>query len=165
VKKGVKNQLKSWGSSLFGKAGGETGREGVVEGAEPRYLFNSVEAQIRSLAEAAAMLQDWDLAISSYKLLIPDMKRDKAYRGVGLASISVALCLFMQGAKQSTQDEYLDAGASPHHPLRRSCVSIRAIDIVRFRGPGRPFMWSWSSIYGFCLFFWGGFVFERACRV
>jgi len=117
VKKGVKNQLKSWGSSLFGKAGGESGREGVVEGSEPRYLFNSVEAQIRSLAEAAAMLQDWDLAISSYKLLIPDMKRDKAYRGVGLASVSAALCLFMQGAKQSTQDEYLDAGARS-----RSCA-------------------------------------------
>lgn len=74
VRKGLKNQFKSWGTSLFGKAGGESAREGVIEGPEPRYLFHSVEAQIRSLAEAAAMLQDYDLALSSYKLLIPDLK-------------------------------------------------------------------------------------------
>ena len=74
VRKGLKNQFKSWGTSLFGKSSSDSAREGVMDGQEPRYLFHSVEAQIRSLAEVAAMLQDYDLAISSYKLLIPDLK-------------------------------------------------------------------------------------------
>ncbi|KAJ1487612.1 hypothetical protein T484DRAFT_1786083 [Baffinella frigidus] len=53
VRKGFKNQFKSWGTSLFGKPAGDAGRDGFMEGTAasgPMYLYNATEAQIRMLA-------------------------------------------------------------------------------------------------------------------
>jgi hypothetical protein len=53
VRKGVKNQLKSWGTSIFGKtalASADSPREGWIEGTDasgPSYQYNSVEGQVR----------------------------------------------------------------------------------------------------------------------
>ena len=64
------SQLFTWGTGQeflpwsLSQQPNAFGRMYGFQGSEPRYLFHSVEAQIRSLAEAAAMLQDWDLALN-----------------------------------------------------------------------------------------------------
>ena len=144
TRKGFKNQFKSWGSSLFGRAGpGEVGREGFVEGSDisgPVYLYTSTEAQIRALADLAFMLQDYELAISHYKLVQADFKKDKAWKHLGGAMEMSALCLFMlhPESKKQMQDELLDNAYLNYQRfnLTRHCARVTFIhaDILKFRG-------------------------------
>jgi trafficking protein particle complex subunit 8 len=144
TRKGFKNQFKSWGSSLFGRAGpGEVGREGFVEGSDasgPIYLYTSIEAQIRALADLAFMLQDYDLALSHYKLVQADFKKDKAWKHLGGAMEMAALCLFMlhPDSKKQMQDELLDNAYLNYQRfnLMRLCTRVAFLhaDVLKYRG-------------------------------
>ena len=144
TRKGFKNQFKSWGSSLFGRVGpGEVGREGFIEGSDasgPVYLYTAIEAQIRALADLAFMLHDYELALSHYKLVQADFKKDKAWKHLGGAMEMAALCLFMlhPDSKKQMQDELLDGAYLNYQRfnLTRLCARVTFLhaDVLKYRG-------------------------------
>ena len=143
VRKGVKNQIKKWGTSLFGKgalSGADTVREGFIEGSDacgPVYLYNSIEGQIRALADVSLMLHDYETALAHYKLVLSDYKRDKALRHVAAASEMAGVCHFLLGAEPKRQDEYLDAAYTNFMKHNQPRYAVRATllhaDMLRAR--------------------------------
>lgn len=55
-----------------------------------RYIYSSPESQIRVLADYAFMLHDYELALSTYRLLSSDYKTDKAWKRYA----GVQVCLY-----------------------------------------------------------------------
>ncbi|KAF3771826.1 Trafficking protein particle complex subunit 8 [Nymphaea thermarum] len=83
TRKGFKNQIKN----LWWRKAKE---EAADDPNGPKYSFSSLESQIRVLGDHAFMLRDYELALSSYRLLSTDYKIDKAwkrYAGVQVFSI------------------------------------------------------------------------------
>ncbi|CAI5512733.1 unnamed protein product [Closterium sp. Naga37s-1] len=71
-RRGLRNQIKNlW----FGK-----GKEESADATPGVYTYRSPESQIRQLADAAMMLQDFQLALDNYRLVAADYRRDKAWK-------------------------------------------------------------------------------------
>lgn len=82
TRKGIRNQLKTL---LFRKSSQpETPRAG--QGLS-QYGPGSVEGQMRLLADLAFMMQDYETAISTLRLLSSDFKADKAWRPYAAAQV------------------------------------------------------------------------------
>ena len=89
-RKGLRNQLK--GLLWRGKSG-----SGASLAAEPvrvpsasgaSYGAASVEGQMRALADVAFVMQDYELAASTLRLLSSDLKADKAWKHYAGAQVS-----------------------------------------------------------------------------
>ena len=84
MRKGLRNQLKGllWrGKGATGSGAGqgpETPR--VASASGPTYGAASVEGQMRALADLAFILQDYDTAAATLRLLAADLKADKAWK-------------------------------------------------------------------------------------
>jgi hypothetical protein len=76
ARKGLRNQLKTL---LFRKSGPETPRASAAAPAAA-YGPSTLEGQMRQLADLAFMMQDYDTATSTFRLLASDYKADKAWR-------------------------------------------------------------------------------------
>jgi hypothetical protein len=77
-------QMRSW---LGGKKGPETAppapsasSAAAASGGAPRYTANTIEAQLRQLADYAFMLRDSGTALANYRLAGGEFKGDKAWR-------------------------------------------------------------------------------------
>jgi len=108
AKKGVKNVLKSWWRTP--KKEDENARD---DGAL-RYRFNTIEAQIRLLADCAFMLQDYEVAIAHYRMAREDFRADKAWTHYAGATEMVALCLFMSQGNRRDMDAAFAAAFEAH---------------------------------------------------
>ena len=74
--------MRSW---LGGKKGPETAppapsASSAAGGGAPRYTANTIEAQLRQLADYAFMLRDYGTALANYRLAGAEFKGDKAWR-------------------------------------------------------------------------------------
>ena len=58
------------------------------------YRYDRIESQIRLLADTLFMMQDWEAALSNYKLVRDDYKSDKAWLHLGSVYEQIALCYF-----------------------------------------------------------------------
>jgi hypothetical protein len=102
VRKGVKNVIKSWWRKP--KEEHDHSKQG-----ELRYRHDSIESQIRLLADSAFILQDYDVALSMYRLVKEDYRADKAMMHYASANEMVALCLFMTGGNRRELDGGFEA--------------------------------------------------------
>ncbi|CAM6094407.1 unnamed protein product [Calypogeia fissa] len=96
TRKGLKNQIKN----LWWRKGKDDVPD-VSNG--PLYTYSSPESQIRVLADFAFMLHDYELALSTYRLLSSDYKTDKAWKRYAGVQEMIGLSLFMldQSRKES----------------------------------------------------------------
>ena len=107
----------------------------------PIYLYNSIEGQIRALADLSFTLHDYEAAASNYRLVLSDYKKDKALRHVAAASEMLAVCHLLLGTEPKKQDEYLDAAYSNYLKVTHLRHAVRATllhaDLLQARGrPG-----------------------------
>ena len=92
-RRGLKNQLKTllWRSKSSAAAREQEARDGsqtprgAVAG-QP-YAAASMEGQLRQLADLAFMMQDYETAVSTLKLLSSDARADKAWKAYAGAQV------------------------------------------------------------------------------
>mmetsp|Transcript_34665 Transcript_34665/g.55451 ORF Transcript_34665/g.55451 Transcript_34665/m.55451 type:complete len:1517 (+) Transcript_34665:112-4662(+) len=72
-----------------------------------QYLHDTIEANIRLLADLAFMVQDYDMALGMYRLARNDFDGDNAYVHQGSALVMMALCKLMKHATQRDVLDYL----------------------------------------------------------
>ncbi len=113
TRKGLRNQLKTllWRKQPggLGTAAGKDSPRGSVHGGSVHggpvaaasangsavpYGGGSVEGQMRALADLAFMMQDYDTALSTLRLLASDLRSDKAWKQY--AAVQVHRCPFDQ---------------------------------------------------------------------
>ena len=94
TRKGLRNQLNGllWG----GKSGSGAGLAAessvrVPSAAGPTYGAASMEGQMRALADVAFIMQDYELAASTLRLLSADLKSDKAWKHYAGAQVPLPL--------------------------------------------------------------------------
>ncbi|KAJ4962216.1 hypothetical protein NE237_022155 [Protea cynaroides] len=88
TRKGFRNQIKN----LWWRKGKEDTPD-APNG--PMYTFSSIESQIRVLGDYAFMLRDYELALSSCRLLSTDYKIDKSWKRYAGVQEMMALTYFM----------------------------------------------------------------------
>jgi len=139
LRKGIKNSIKAF----FGKRD-STRKCNYV----PRictYDWNSIESQERQLADLAFIVQDYELAASTYKLCANDYKNDKILRHYAGSQEMLALSLAMGDTSglvsSSTLKEVsqcFDAAAITYLSLgdvrRATRVAWFAADVIRWLG-------------------------------
>ncbi|KAK9805365.1 hypothetical protein WJX73_007226 [Symbiochloris irregularis] len=117
-RKGLRNQLKSlWrgksasSTSLANNSNNHTapapetpGRTGPTPTAAggQAYSTGSMEFQMRMLADVAFLMQDYELAGTTLRLLAADFKSDRAWKHYAGAQEMLALASFMAGASMAT---------------------------------------------------------------
>ncbi|XP_017615074.1 uncharacterized protein LOC108460192 isoform X2 [Gossypium arboreum] len=88
TRKGFRNQFKN----LWWRKGKEDALD-TTNG--PVYTCSSIESQIRVLGDYAFMLRDYELAVSSYRLISTDYKLDKAWKRYAGVQEMIGLTYFM----------------------------------------------------------------------
>ena len=90
-RRGLRNQLKTFLFRSKSNAASETPRAGAAAAGGPsQYGAATTEGQMRQLADLAFVMQDYETAQSTLKLLASDYKTDKAWKH--LAGVQVGLC-------------------------------------------------------------------------
>ena len=82
-RRGLRNQLKTFLFRSKSNAGAETPRGGATPsgaGGSNQYGAATTEGQMRQLADLAFVMQDYETAQSTLKLLAGDYKTDKAFK-------------------------------------------------------------------------------------
>ena len=84
TRRGVRNQIKNllWRAKSNAS---ELPRAAVAQG--PPFGAQSVEGQLRALADLAFMLQDYELCSSTLRLLAADLKADKDWKHYAAAQV------------------------------------------------------------------------------
>ena len=81
ARKGLRNQLKTLLWRTKGSSGSRTLDGPALQAAmAPAYGPGTLEGQMRSLADLAFMLQDYETCASTLRLLGPELKADKAWK-------------------------------------------------------------------------------------
>ncbi|CAI5479563.1 unnamed protein product [Closterium sp. Yama58-4] len=100
-RRGLRNQIKNlW----FGK-----GKEETADATPGVYTYRSPESQIRQLADAAMMLQDFQLALDNYRLVAADYRRDKAWKHYAGAQEMVAVSLFLLEISRREMEQCMES--------------------------------------------------------
>ncbi|RHY42390.1 hypothetical protein DYB34_002027 [Aphanomyces astaci] len=120
VRKGVRNALKAW----WRKPKETSGTLNRVY----LYRFDSIESNMRLLADIAFVIRDYDLAYNMYKLVRDDYKNDKALLHCAHASESIALCLYMMKGSPADIHHALDTTAAIYARLQ---VASPTLSLVR----------------------------------
>ncbi|DBA74127.1 hypothetical protein WJX77_012500 [Trebouxia sp. C0004] len=97
-RRGLRNQLKTFLFRSKSNASSETPRAGAAaaEGSA-QYGAATTEGQMRQLADLAFVMQDYETAQSTLKLLASDYKTDKAWKHLAGVQEMLALSSFMTG--------------------------------------------------------------------
>jgi hypothetical protein len=141
TRKGFKNQFKNFFSRRDAKK--ETPRNQRSSPARqggPRYALESIESQVRQLADLAFVFQDYNLACSNYKLIASDYKADKAQLHLASAQEMYAMCLALRGDRD-TRDVQQAFDVAYHGYCkcadipRATRVTLWAVDYLRHTNP------------------------------
>lgn len=92
-RKGVRNQLKNllWRSKSLAA---DVPRTAAAAG--PAFGALTIEGQLRTLSDLAFMMQDYDLCLSSLRLLSADLRADKDWRHYAAAQVNAQVSLMPQ---------------------------------------------------------------------
>ncbi|KAJ8612866.1 hypothetical protein CTAYLR_002044 [Chrysophaeum taylorii] len=110
-RKGVRNVLKSWlrrprelglGGDQEGVAAWSPARDASLPA--PRYGHETIEAQIRLLADATFVVGDYETAVATYRLARDDFKADRSLAHLGAANEMIARSLLAMARDQLTGD-------------------------------------------------------------
>eukprot|EP00934_Nitzschia_sp_Nitz4_P005492 Nitzschia sp. Nitz4//scaffold304_size22322//3923//9284//NITZ4_008571-RA/size22322-snap-gene-0.0-mRNA-1//1//CDS//3329547070//5482//frame0 len=96
-KKGVRNLVKSfWRKPKEETAPVSSGAQVSVgeDGVVVKYRYDSIENQTRLLADTLFLIQDYDAALSTYRLIRDDFKADKAHAHYANVQEMIGLCLY-----------------------------------------------------------------------
>lgn len=96
-KKGVKNVLKSFwrtGKDEPAASSAEGSKQVYDEANQVEYRSDTIESQTRLLADTLFLIQDYEAAFSTYKLVRDDFKQDKAHAHYASVQEMMALCLY-----------------------------------------------------------------------
>ena len=115
-KKGVRNVLRGlWRGGGGVGVGGNSGRDesgSSGTGALGFYRYDSIESQVRLLGDSLFLIQDYEAALSTYKLIKDDYKNDRAL--IHFASIQemMALSAYFSDPHGRSREvfQYLEAG-------------------------------------------------------
>lgn len=132
TRKGLRNQLKTllWrkqpgalgaapgrdsprGSVHGGSVHGGSAAAASANGSAVPYGGGSVEGQMRALADLAFMMQDYDTALSTLRLLASDLRSDKAWKQY--AAVQVHCCPFHRLTGRSLVHETALPGREYYH--------------------------------------------------
>lgn len=113
-RRGLRNQLKTFLFRSKSNAAAETPRGGATPsgaGASNQYGAATTEGQMRQLADLAFVMQDYETAQSTLKLLAGDYKTDKAYKHlagvqVNSLSLSCACNTLLVGTQAASQQSH-----------------------------------------------------------
>ncbi|ETW06659.1 hypothetical protein, variant [Aphanomyces invadans] len=119
VRKGVRNALKAW----WRKPKETANRASVY-----LYRFDSIESNMRLLADIAFLIRDYDLAYNMYRLVRDDYKNDKAMLHCAHANESIALCLYMMKGSAADIHHALETTAGIYSRLQ---VANSQLSLVR----------------------------------
>jgi hypothetical protein len=105
-KKGVKNVFKS----LWRKPKEETPPKPIMRVEETvkstKYPYDSIESQVRMLADTLFLVRDWDAALSMYRLIRDDYKSDRAMLEYGSVNEMMALATYYLDAIGRAQEAF-----------------------------------------------------------
>jgi hypothetical protein len=107
TRKGIRNQFKNY---WFRK---EKDNSQITSG-EAAYGPASIEFQIRHLGDLSFMMKDFDLALSSYRLISNDFKSDKAWKNYAGAMEMAGFCIIMMRGSQREAEICLDSAFSAY---------------------------------------------------
>ena len=103
-KKGVKNVFKSlWRKP---KDEGTTVETQVESSSASNYRCDSIESQVRLLADTLFLVRDWDAALGMYRLIKDDYKADKAMMEYGSANEMMALATYLMDPVGKSQETF-----------------------------------------------------------
>ncbi|BDA40386.1 probable trafficking protein particle complex subunit 8 [Coccomyxa sp. Obi] len=147
TRKGLRNQLKTllWrkqpgglgaaagrdsplGSVHGGSVHGGSAAAASANGSAVPYGGGSVEGQMRALADLAFMMQDYDTALSTLRLLASDLRADKAWKQYAAVQEMIGVSMFMaRGTMADVLGAFKEAfyrynSAAPHEAQPRECV-------------------------------------------
>lgn len=131
TKKGVKNVFKSWlrkPKELAVRTPQLTGNSTTtaVPGAVT-YRYDSIEAQMRLLADTAFMVRDYDLALQTYRLARDDFKSDKAFYHCADANEMIALCLLLTKGSPVQMTNALEAASACYYKVTNPATCRLAV--------------------------------------
>ena len=86
------NTNSIYGQSSSSSAGG--GKPGGNRGEEVPYRYDSIESQTHLLADTLFLMEDYDNALSTYRLIRDDYKTDKQLLHYGNVLEMIAMCMF-----------------------------------------------------------------------
>ena len=136
ARQGVKNMVRSW---LGTKKGPEPSAQPAPSASStstsgaPRYTANTIEAQLRQLADYAFLLRDYATALANYRAAGAEFKGDKAWRHYAGTLEMAALCLFFTeggGSRRDMEDSLEKAtahflrGSAARHASKATLLSI-----------------------------------------
>lgn len=120
ARKGFRNQVKLF----FGKR--DTKGVKKAPNTTAQYELTSTEAQIRQLSDFAFVMQDYELALSNYKLISGDYKTDKSWAHYAGAQEMIGICTsFTDGAPRDISHAFESAFTTYHSigDVRRATLS------------------------------------------
>ncbi len=92
-RRGLRNQLKTFLFRSKSNASSETPRAGAAaSGGSAQYGAGTTEGQMRQLADLAFVMQDYETAQSTLKLLASDYKTDKAWKHLAGVQVTHRSC-------------------------------------------------------------------------
>ncbi|KAF0690736.1 Aste57867_17888 [Aphanomyces stellatus] len=119
VRKGVRNALKAWWRKP---------KDTSSKSTTYLYRYDSIESNMRQLADIAFLIRDYELAYNMYRLVRDDYKNDKAMLHCAHANEAIALCLFMMNGSVSDIHNALETVVSIYARLQ---VSSPQTSLVR----------------------------------
>ena len=101
-KKGMRNLVKSFWRKPKDETTGSVGTNnaygqstsGRAKGEDVQYRYDSIESQTLLLADTLFLMEDYENALSTYRLIRDDYKSDKALVHYGKVLEMIALCMF-----------------------------------------------------------------------
>jgi hypothetical protein len=113
-RKGVKNMLKSWWGRKPKESPKREGPGNTANGSGPLYDVNTIESQIRLLADLAFMVRDYELALSMYRMVRDDFKSDKAWHHFASASDMIGLTTYLSNGSHRDMMSAFEAAIAYH---------------------------------------------------
>eukprot|EP00051_Salpingoeca_urceolata_P002448 m.50250 g.50250 ORF g.50250 m.50250 type:complete len:1293 (-) comp12141_c1_seq1:266-4144(-) len=113
-RKGLSRSLFSATKKFFGSGSSGSSKTASPVGspqgkAAAAYAFNSQELQMRRLGDYAFMLQDYELAYTTYHSVKKDFNADKAWKHLAGTQEMLGLCLFMQDKRQNEDNHRFES--------------------------------------------------------
>ncbi|CAN8256112.1 unnamed protein product [Cochlearia groenlandica] len=113
TRKGLRNQIKNlwW----------RKGKDDVPESTKgSMYTYSSAESQIRILGDYAFMLYDYELALSSYRLISTDYKLDKAWKHYAGVQEMMGLAYFISDQSKKEAEYCMENAFNTYMKLGKS---------------------------------------------
>ena len=145
TRQGLKNTVRNWfGVKSEGDSPAPAPSGASAGGGPPRYTYNTIEAQMRSLADCALILRDYATANSYYRMAASEFKGDKSWRNYAACQEMAAVSLFLGDGARKEIDEALDKATAhflksslPRHATRATILQLAVQEASQSRAAAK----------------------------